>query len=69
MEAEANTADAKSDSRATETARKPAAEKQGVNGSASAGAEQEQEKDAASDAADELQKTKLEEDNAVEGSA
>ncbi|KAK3691236.1 multicopy suppressor of BFA (Brefeldin A) [Vermiconidia calcicola] len=69
LEAEANTADAKSDGRVTETARKPAAEKPGVNGSASAGAEQEQEKDAAADAADELQKTKLEDDNAAKGSA
>ncbi|KAL1583945.1 hypothetical protein WHR41_07416 [Cladosporium halotolerans] len=55
LEAEADAANG-----TTETARKPAAEKQGVNGSASAGAEAAQEKDAADDAAKDLEKAYIE---------
>ena len=58
LEAEAETADTKD--RSTETARKPAAEKQQVNGQASAGAQLEQEKDADADVADEMSKAKIE---------
>jgi hypothetical protein len=44
----------------TDTARKPAQKNQAVNGSASAEAELDQEKDAAADAAEELKKASLE---------
>jgi hypothetical protein len=40
-----------------------------VNGSASAGAQQEQENDAAADAAEELEKAKIEDEKAPEGTA
>ena len=69
MEAEANAADSKQEGRSTETARKPAAEKQGVNGSASAGAELDQEKDADADVSDELAKAKIEDETTAEGSS
>ena len=68
LETEATTAEAKAGS-STETARKPAANKQQVNGSASAGAEHKQEDDAVNDVADDLQKTKIEDDAAPEASA
>ncbi|KAI7667917.1 hypothetical protein KC322_g16518, partial [Hortaea werneckii] len=67
LESEANAADSKSG--ATETARKPAAEKEQVNGTASAGAEREQEADAAADVADEMKKAKIEDQTAPEGGA
>ena len=69
LEAEANAAEAKSADRTIDAARKPAIENQGVNGNASAGAELDQEKDAAADVTDELQKAKIEDENAPEGSA
>jgi hypothetical protein len=67
LEAEAQSAEPRTG--ATDTARKPAIENQGVNGSASAGSQKEQEDDAAADAAEELQKAKIEDENAPEGSA
>lgn len=60
LEAEANAANEKSTNGTTETARKPATEKQGVNGSANAGAELDQEKDAADDVAKDMEKAKIE---------
>lgn len=69
MEAEANAADSKSADRTTDSARKPAVDNQGVNGNAtSAGAELNQEKDAAADATEELKKAKIEDETAPEGS-
>ena len=68
MEAEANTAEA-SDSRPTETPRKPNNSKQGVNGSASGGAQRDQEKDADADVADEMSKAKIEDDTAPSAGA
>ncbi|KAK5124468.1 hypothetical protein LTR85_001685 [Meristemomyces frigidus] len=65
LEAEANAAEPKDGSRSTDTARKPAA----VNGSASAGAEQEQEKDAAADVTKDLEKAKIEDETAPDGGA
>ncbi|KAI7338535.1 hypothetical protein KC315_g1720 [Hortaea werneckii] len=67
LESEANAADSKSG--ATETARKPAAEKEQVNGTASAGAEREQEADAAADVAEDMKKAKIEDQTAPEGGA
>lgn len=67
LESEANVADTKAG--ASDAAHKPASKNQGVNGSASAGAEMSQEKDADNDVADELKKAKLEDDTAAEGSA
>lgn len=57
LEAEADAANS------TENARK-ATEKQQVNGSASAGAEMSQEKDATADVSKDLEKTKLEDEAA-----
>ncbi|KAK3669631.1 multicopy suppressor of BFA (Brefeldin A) [Recurvomyces mirabilis] len=67
LEAEATAAESKAGS-STETARKPAAAKQQVNGSATAGAEHKED-DAVNDVADDLQKTKLEDEAAPEGTA
>ncbi|KAF2173936.1 hypothetical protein M409DRAFT_48843 [Zasmidium cellare ATCC 36951] len=64
LEAEAANADNKAAS--SETARKPATEKQQVNGSASAGAELEQEKDAAADVSEDLKKATIEDKEAPE---
>lgn len=69
LEAEAQAADSKQSDRATETARKPATEKQGVNGSANAGAQQGQEEDAVADATEDLEKANIEDDQAPEGTA
>ncbi|KAK5168953.1 multicopy suppressor of BFA (Brefeldin A) [Saxophila tyrrhenica] len=66
LEAEAQAADSKAGG-ATETARTPATEKQGVNGSASAGAQQEQENDGVADATEDLEKAKIEDEKAPEG--
>ncbi|CAK4031759.1 related to nuclear segregation (Bfr1) [Lecanosticta acicola] len=52
-----------------ENARKPATEKQQVNGSANAGAELSQEKDAAADVSKDLEKVKIEDQTAPEGTA
>ncbi|TKA77983.1 hypothetical protein B0A49_02511 [Cryomyces minteri] len=63
LEAEANgsgTATPTTDGKSAETARKSAAEQQSVNGSAPASAELEQEKDAAADVADDLEKATIE---------
>lgn len=49
----------------TDSARKPAQKNQGVNGSASASAELEQEKDAAADAAEDLKQASLEDKEEV----
>ena len=68
LEAEASAADSKTADRATDTARKPAMESQGVNGTTSAGAERVQEQDAVSDAAEDLKKAKIEDETAPEGS-
>lgn len=57
MEEEASQAD----DRATDAAKKPAIINSGVNGKVSAEAELKQEKDAAADVSDELQKASLEE--------
>lgn len=67
LEAEASAADAKNG--ATEAARKPATEKQQVNGTASAGAEREQEADAVADVAEDMKKAKVEDATAPEGGA
>ena len=67
LEAEATAADAKAG--ASDNARKPAIDNQGVNGNANAGAELSQEKDGADDAADDLKKAKIEDDAAPESSA
>ena len=67
LEAEADAADAKD--RSTETARKPAAEKQQVNGQASAGAQPEQGKDAEASVSEELKKATIGDDNAHEATA
>lgn len=64
LEAEAEAAN--TNGSATETSRKPAAEKQAVNGHASAGVEPEQEKDAAADVAEDLEKAKIEDATAPE---
>ncbi|KAF2772668.1 hypothetical protein EJ03DRAFT_387690 [Teratosphaeria nubilosa] len=69
LETEAQEADSKQGERSTETGRKPAAEKQQVNGSASASAQQQQEKDAVADAAEDLEKAKIEDATAPEGGA
>lgn len=65
LEAEADAEKPASD-RATETARKPATEKQSVNGHANAGAELEQENDAAKDVAEDLEKAKIEDATTAE---
>ena len=65
LEVEANAAEAKTG--ATDNARKPAMENQGVNGSTSAGAELAQEKDADADVAEEMKKAKIEDEDAPEG--
>ncbi|KAI9931971.1 hypothetical protein MW887_009472 [Aspergillus wentii] len=51
---------AKADQRSTDTAKKPAIENNGVDGSVSADAELKQEKDAAADVSEELQKASIE---------
>lgn len=61
--------ESKTSDRATDSARKPAQENQGVNGSTSAGAELDQEKAADADVAAELEKAKIEDANAPEGTA
>ena len=68
LEGEANAADAKASERTTDAARKPAADNQGVNGGPSAEAQQDQEKAADADVADELEKAKIEDETAPEGS-
>lgn len=52
---------AEAENRSTDQAKKPAIENNGVNGKVSATAELKQEKDAAADVSDELQKASLEE--------
>lgn len=54
---------------ATDKARKPAMANQGVNGNADAGAQEEQEKEADADVAKEMQKAKIEDETAPEGTA
>lgn len=68
LEAEANAAEAKASDRTTDAARKPAVDNQGVNGGTSAGAELDQEKAADADVAEELEKAKIEDETAPEGS-
>ncbi|KAK4498270.1 hypothetical protein PRZ48_010928 [Zasmidium cellare] len=65
LEAEA----ANADNKTTESARKPATEKQQVNGSTSAGAELEQEKDAAADVSADLKKASIEDKETPETTA
>lgn len=69
LESEAAAAADKPVNGTTDSARKPAIKNQGVNGQASAGAEADQEKDAAADVAKELEEAKIEDETAPDGTA